>query len=468
MSATERGLYRAGSQGGCGCGCGADGPCVAEGPLGLERTRYFPRMLVGPEDLTQDQLHARASMRRHNRLLHGWGVVCGLRVKAGKEPCSLVVEAGYALGPWGDEIVVPDEVTLDACAEDGDGNAAGPCAAVDPWCSPVRVSRDPGRPLYLAVRYAECDSRPVRVSDSGCGCGCDEDTCEYSRVRDSFALKLLTELPESYRPMPEVSDGAMTCVGGAGRACPPCPADPWVVLADVTVSGDAIESIDCYAHRRYVASFADFYFMCRPKDPEPPPPALPPVILAHWPPNGVDLNLPRTEEERRWRASWLEHKRIEITFDREMEPEQLKEWGSWLCVRRVANLFEFLPAERAGLQWDPNAVPTLTVVGFTAVFEVGELEAVGGPLRYLVQVRSGGGAIVGTEPPHLDLDSDFVGTRLTAELKDKLMDQQFQIGIGLDDWDALTSTGATLPRSGDGTPGGRFDLVFEVPNPNIG
>ena len=53
------------TQTGCGCGCGGHEPCLAVGePRGLERTRYFSRMLVGPADLTQDQRYARAARRR--------------------------------------------------------------------------------------------------------------------------------------------------------------------------------------------------------------------------------------------------------------------------------------------------------------------------------------------------------------------------------------------------------------------
>jgi hypothetical protein len=254
---------RAGGGCGCGCGCGTHDPCAPEGRLGLERTRWFPRMLVGPEDLIQDQRFVRDALRRHNRLLHGYGVVCGLRVRAageeGERSCRLVVEPGYALGPWGDEIVVPEEVTIDACAEDGEGHALGPCGEADPWCAPVRVRRDAERPLYLAVRHAECDTRPVRVV--GGDCGCDETACEYSRTRMSFAVKLLAELPESHAEEhpPDLHEIAKC---PSAPPCPPCPPDAWVVLADVRVVGDVVEDVDCSAHRRHVLSFAPYWHRC--------------------------------------------------------------------------------------------------------------------------------------------------------------------------------------------------------------
>src|SRR5438876_3780676 len=50
------------------------------------------------------------------------------------------------------------------------------------------------------------------------------------------------------------------------RACPPCPREPWVILADVLRDNEsAVKDINCFAHRRYVVSFADYYFLCTPR-----------------------------------------------------------------------------------------------------------------------------------------------------------------------------------------------------------
>jgi hypothetical protein len=240
--------------------------------VGLERTRFFPRQLITPDDLTQDQRYFRDKLRRHNRLLHGWGVVCGARIKEGPDVCEIIVEPGYILGPYGDEILIDREVTVNLCREGLDGNAVGPCGdALDPWCSDVRVERRAGQTLYVAVRYAECQARPVRVHPGGCGC--EETDCEYSRIRDSFAIKVLTRLPSSYSdPMPQPDiDGVTRCAKSGdvvGRPCPPCPTEPWVILADVVLSAKGeIDSIDCFAHRRYVVSFAEYYYLCVDREP---------------------------------------------------------------------------------------------------------------------------------------------------------------------------------------------------------
>lgn len=243
--------------------------CQPNGAVGLERTRFFPRQLIGPDDLTQDQIYFRDKLRRHNRFLHGWGVVCGAEVRLGQEDCEIVVAPGYILGPYGDEIMIDSEVTVNLCREGLDGNAVSPCGdALDPWCSDVRVNRQAGQRLYVAVKYAECQSRPQRVQANGCGC--NEAECEYSRIRDSFAIKVLTSLPSGYSdPMPRPSTrGTINCPTNANgepqaRACPDCPPEPWVILADVVLGAEGtIETIDCFRHRRYVAAFGNYYFLC--------------------------------------------------------------------------------------------------------------------------------------------------------------------------------------------------------------
>jgi uncharacterized repeat protein (TIGR01451 family) len=66
------------------------------------------------------------------------------------------------------------------------------------------------------------------------GCGCDEEACEYSRVRDSFQIECLAELPPSHEPVtPELIWDLLA--GHKLPTCPPCPEDPWVVLARVTL-----------------------------------------------------------------------------------------------------------------------------------------------------------------------------------------------------------------------------------------
>lgn len=253
--------------------------CAPAGLASLERTRFFPRQLVTPEDLTQDQIYFRDKARRHNRLLHGWGVVCGVRVKPAADeqrrpvPWKLAIEPGYVLGPYGDEILIDRCVCLDIRTSGIDGTDLD-CVdeGADPWCSDVRVERDPKTPLYVAVRYAECKSRPVR--SQGAGCGCDDSLCEYSRIRDSYVIAVLDKLPSGHDPMPPSDwwSAIWAAIFGCTkdrhtkdwvpRPCPLCPEEPWVVLADVTHDADGNLTIRNFPHRRFVLSFSGVYTHC--------------------------------------------------------------------------------------------------------------------------------------------------------------------------------------------------------------
>src|SRR5205823_14328173 len=44
------------------------------------RNHYFTGKLLVERDFTDEQRYYVEKMRHHNRRLHGWGVVCGLRV----------------------------------------------------------------------------------------------------------------------------------------------------------------------------------------------------------------------------------------------------------------------------------------------------------------------------------------------------------------------------------------------------
>jgi hypothetical protein len=251
-------MYGAGAP--CNGGSGSTAvTCAPGGPASLERVRFFQRQLVTAVDLNQAHDYLVARFRRHNRMMHGWGVVCGCEVTPGPDDYTVIIQPGYVLGPQGDEIVVDGPLTVDLRREGLDGNAAGSCDDVsDPWCSGVQVERQAGTPLYLAVAYAECPSHPVRVQPAGCGC--DDGQCEYSRIRDGFAIRVLETLPASHAGLANKPPGLTACP----RPCPDCITEPWVVLAQITLHGRTIapKDIDNNTYRRYAVSFANIWFRC--------------------------------------------------------------------------------------------------------------------------------------------------------------------------------------------------------------
>ena len=115
-------------------------------------------------------------------------------------------------------------------------------------CPPVGdmpgSDRDTMATAYIAVRYAECHTRPMQVHPAGCGC--DEALCEYARIRESFEIKVLWKLPQSH--VEAATDDKAWCDAVKQSSanitrrhlypvppCPVCIADPWVVLATVSL-----------------------------------------------------------------------------------------------------------------------------------------------------------------------------------------------------------------------------------------
>jgi hypothetical protein len=222
----------------------ATGPTCAACGAPLERVRYFPRQLITADDMRAEQHYFRERIRRHNRFLHGFGVVCGCQVVAAPAegaPWQVQICPGYVVSPQGEEILVPDPVMFDLQTGVQDQD---PCKVARPCPpQPVGATANNQQVGYICVAYAECVTRPVRVHPAGCGC--DQLDCEYSRIRDSYQLKLLWTLPASHTAAKswdtawaQTLQKQRELIGRLGLPVPPCMEcsdDPWVVLATVTI-----------------------------------------------------------------------------------------------------------------------------------------------------------------------------------------------------------------------------------------
>jgi hypothetical protein len=251
----------------CGGTASACDSTIAELP------RYYPRQLITPDDLTLEQNYFRNRMRRHNRLLHGWGVVCGALVcpkttkssdgRVSFTPWQVQVQQGYVLGPAGDEIIIDCARTVDLRTSGVSGVTGEPCVdAPDPWCSQVFTTPSVST-LYIAVKYNQSMMRPVRVQPAGCGC--DDLSCEYSRLHDGYEFGVLTSCPTcsacdpNMQPVPTFD----SLTGHAAPPCPDCSCGPWVCLAQVSLSPDGsgvVQQIDNVSCRRMVLSFCNFWW----------------------------------------------------------------------------------------------------------------------------------------------------------------------------------------------------------------
>jgi len=80
----------------------------------LKRPHFFAGQLLDAATLQAEQDYHRDKLRRHNRVLHGYGIVSGLGVHV--EPTSeggrIIVDPGYAIDRYGEEIAVCAGATL--------------------------------------------------------------------------------------------------------------------------------------------------------------------------------------------------------------------------------------------------------------------------------------------------------------------------------------------------------------------
>lgn len=212
------------------------------------RLNYFYGQMLGAADFQAEQAYFREKLKLHNRCLHGYGVVCGLRVVAEPqgEPCEPIgeadraqlerllaetdkeVEAARAAHRSEDELrpLVERRETLRRLLEDAGGGTGGggsetptrilvECGValdcdgnelvvrrdlhVDLWKALTRQERataDTGKlTLYVSLCYCEqpvAPSRPV-IADA---CGSSPD-CLYGRTREGVSIHISTTEPDT-------------------------------------------------------------------------------------------------------------------------------------------------------------------------------------------------------------------------------------------------------------------------------
>ncbi len=143
----------------------------------FESPRFFTGRLLAGDDLAAEQAYARGKSWLHAASLHGWGVVCGLRVEAGPAAGDVSVAAGMAVDGFGRELPVHDAVQLDvagwALAHGGE-----------------RIATDDGPALvaHVVLCHEAVPDRPMPVPVPA---GDDDGTPEFSRVVERGRVHLV-------------------------------------------------------------------------------------------------------------------------------------------------------------------------------------------------------------------------------------------------------------------------------------
>lgn len=167
---------------------GKDCTCPAcSGLQSFESPRYATGALLSADDLSSEQAYVRAKMRLQNRHLHGWGMVCGLKVVCDDCEGSVRILPGYALDPCGNDLVLPDATRFDIarairdCRNAKRRSRTGDCdpfvPGPDPGCAEVETH------WCVTLRFREVESGHAvslaqqKPAATGCGCGGSDCRC---------------------------------------------------------------------------------------------------------------------------------------------------------------------------------------------------------------------------------------------------------------------------------------------------
>jgi hypothetical protein len=140
----------------------------------FERNNYFYGKQFTVRDLFQEQAYFNEKRHLVNRMVMGWGVVCGLDVRWLKEERQFVVETGMALDCCGREIIVcePQHVVFDD---------------YDDQCRCAQEKPEHEGKFVLCLEYDRCYAEPVELPAVGCD---EQERTEFNRVRDGFKLQI--------------------------------------------------------------------------------------------------------------------------------------------------------------------------------------------------------------------------------------------------------------------------------------
>jgi len=258
------------------------------------RNHYYTGKLLTARDLQDEQRYAMDKLRLHHLALHGWGVVCGLKVEPHPHcpQLKLVITPGLAIDSCGREVRItePWEVELPQVA---------PLPEPEPPCPPEQEEEDspldwdsepepqrraaqvppkarqqtapaknrqneegPGEcatsyTLYVCLRYSECKSEFQHAPFDDCAC--NQNGQQPNRICESFKLEVLTEKPPGFDRDDEC--GVDDCRSLYDEMLEPCPQSQprdCLLLAVIEgyVSGEPVQPdmIDNLTHRQLLPS----------------------------------------------------------------------------------------------------------------------------------------------------------------------------------------------------------------------
>jgi hypothetical protein len=212
------------------------------------RNHYFYGKLLDVYHFEMETQYHNAKRWLLNRLITGYGVVCGLNVEPGSEGDQIYIEPGVALDKWGREIIVERRhgpVTIPADLLDS--NSAWPEQSgheqeqsAEGYGSKPRNER--AEWLYVTICYVECETDPMPVFAGDCD---SAQLCATGTIRERFKVEFhrgrhRMPNPECLAPefFPNDQLDYASLARFVSKGCPDVPDDPCVVLANIRIVED--------------------------------------------------------------------------------------------------------------------------------------------------------------------------------------------------------------------------------------
>jgi hypothetical protein len=199
----------------------------------LERNRYFYGMLLDVYHFRRETNYFNAKRRLLNRLVSGYGVVCGLDVEAGPKPNQIVITPGVAIDKWGYEIIVPERT----------GPITIPDDVMAQGTSSYEQKESKEEPcVQVLICYHECESDPVPILAGDCG---GAQPCAPSTIREQYKIAFKEGCAEPVPLECRIPDVIArrridypALVKWVSSACPAPPEDPCIPLANIRIEAE--------------------------------------------------------------------------------------------------------------------------------------------------------------------------------------------------------------------------------------
>lgn len=226
----------------------------------FERNNYYFGKLMRAQDFQTEQSYFNEKRWLINRMVHGWGVVCGLDVEIvsgnGNEKDKIKIEPGLAIDCFGREILVCEPQFIPIIPEASE-------------CDNNQTQQSEEKKYAVCLKFKECKTDSFTVSYGACD---QKEKCQFNHRKDWFEIKVVpfSKLerekhhqsrekhfcPKMYGcPDKETSmkKSLHECICEWLINCPQCCEHSCVVLATVTLNENfGIQDIDKYSDRKLI------------------------------------------------------------------------------------------------------------------------------------------------------------------------------------------------------------------------